>query len=389
MSNFSEAVLLAQALVKIPSENPKGTERECALFVEKWLRKLNNVSVTTQEVEPGRSNVIAKFKGHGSSCPIVIIAHMDTVPVEGNWTVHPFSGEIRDAKLYGRGSCDMKSGLACALMVIKYLSENEVKLKSDVYVIATVDEEGPYMKGAMHLVKTGMIPSNAYLIATEPTNLTLSTMHKGTIWYELIVLGKSSHGGNAHLGADAIHAASEIIVRLKEKVKQLPYNHPVFGRPTVSVGTIKGGKKTNMVAESCRVELDFRLVPPMIKDEANQLVKEAAEEGSASVPGTSVSVKHYGWERPPLITPKESAFVQMFKQAYEDVTGTKIEESGFPAYTDVAIIGLNTGNNNLIVFGPGHLNQAHAVDEFVEIDQIDICTKVLIQFIMQISNVSS
>ncbi|MBM7702741.1 M20 family metallopeptidase [Metabacillus iocasae] len=384
MSNYSEAVLLTQKLIQIPTENPNGSEEKCSSFVESWLRALPNVSVRTQTVEQGRKNVIAKYKGRGlDKPPLVIMAHMDTVPVEGEWSVPPFESIIQDGKLYGRGACDMKSGLACALMTLKVVATKQWQLQRDLYVIATIDEEGPYMKGAMALIAENIIPSNALLIATEPTNLTLATEHKGTIWYEMCVEGKSSHGGNAHLGADAVHAAAEIIVRLKEKVNQLSYNHEIFGKPTISVGTIEGGSKTNMVAGSCRAELDFRLVPPMTKEEANQLVEQAIQEGCECVKGTSGSVRHLGWQRPPLRTSSDSMLRNMFRTAYERVVKEPLEESGFPAYTDVTMIGLETTNHHFVVFGPGHLDQAHATDEFVEIEQIEKCVDILLEVVQK------
>lgn len=139
-----------------------------------------------------------------------------------------------------------------------------------------------------------------------------------------------------------------------------------------------------MVAGSSRIELDFRLVPPMTKEEANQLVEEAVKEGCVNVEGTSTTIKHYGWERPPMETAYNSPLIDYFDEAYSAITGLKLEKSGFPAYTDVSMIGLKTGNRDLVVFGPGHLNQAHAVDEYVEIEQIDLCTKVLIELVQSL-----
>ncbi|MBB6450060.1 succinyl-diaminopimelate desuccinylase [Geomicrobium halophilum] len=382
MAEYHEAIQLAQKLVQIPSENPTGNEDSCSRFVENWFSGLENVKVTTQMVEPGRTNVIAKYKsGSQNLAPLVIIGHMDTVPVEGTWSKDPFGGEIENGKLYGRGSCDMKSGLASAMVTLKEVSQKEVKLKRDLFVIASIDEEGPYMKGSVALVEEGLIPENAHLIATEPTNLTLSTVHKGTIWYEINIQGKSAHGGNAHLGADAGHAAAEVITRLKKQVNNLPYNHEIFGRPAISVGIIQGGQKTNMVTGSVRIELDFRLVPPMTKEEANDIVREAVKQGCREVTGTSAEVKHYGWERPPLESSPDTPLIQATEKGYMEVMGEDIKNSGFPAYTDVSMIGLKTGNRNLIVFGPGHLDQAHAIDEFVDIQQIEQCTNVLFKVV--------
>ncbi|MED1599853.1 M20 family metallopeptidase [Alkalihalophilus marmarensis] len=378
--SVTEVVNLTRELIQIPSENPTGNELACARYIESWLRRINGIEVSVHEVEEGRCNIIAAY--HSSmktSRPLVFIGHMDTVPVEGDWTYHPFGGQIVDGKLYGRGACDMKSGLACALIALKNLAEAKVELERDVVVIASIDEEGPYMKGAVALEKEHLIPEDALLVAMEPTSLTMSTSHKGTIWYELNVEGKSSHGGNAHLGADAVHAASEVISRLKQQVAALPYDHPIFGKPAISVGSIRGGHKTNMVAGSCRVELDFRLVPPMTKEEANAIMKACVREGCESVPGTKALIKHYGWQRPPIETDADSPLVKMLAQSYEKVKDERIKETGFPAYTDVSMISLRNGNKDIIVFGPGDLDQAHAVDEYVEIDQLEVCTEVLME----------
>lgn len=150
-----EAILLTQKLVQIPSENPAGSEKDCATYVERWLREIEDVDVSVQHVEEGRTNVIAKRTGSDPSLrPLVILAHMDTVPVEGKWTFDPFAGEIANGKLYGRGACDMKSGLAAAMTALKQCTTQTNR--RDLYVIATVDEEGPFMKGACALIDEGL-----------------------------------------------------------------------------------------------------------------------------------------------------------------------------------------------------------------------------------------
>ncbi|GAK11493.1 M20 family metallopeptidase [Geomicrobium sp. JCM 19039] len=370
-----EAILLTQKLVQIPSENPAGSEKDCATYVERWLREIEDVDVSVQHVEEGRTNVIAKRTGSDPSLrPLVILAHMDTVPVEGKWTFDPFAGEIANGKLYGRGACDMKSGLAAAMTALKQCTTQTNR--RDLYVIATVDEEGPFMKGACALIDEGLIPKDVELIATEPTSLNLSTVHKGTIWYEINILGKSSHCGNAQLGIDAAHAAAESIVRLKKNVGALSYHHDIFGKPSLSVGTIHGGDKTNMVAGSVRLELDFRLVPPMSAEEADKLVHQSVSEG-CKVVGAGYSAEHYGYARPPIESNKEADVIGRLQTAYKRTLGSQMKEAGFPAYTDVSMIGLKTGMRDLIVFGPGNLEQAHAIDEYVEVDQIESCTEVL------------
>ena len=258
----SEAVKLTQELIKIPSENPVGTEEAIGEFIYKWLNKLN-VEVKKEEVEPGRFNIVAKLPGEVSHPNLVYIAHMDTVPIGEGWTHEPFSAEIIDGKLYGRGSADMKGGVAAAMVAFKRIVLSKKKLKNDFIFIASVDEEGFEMKGALAAIKNGWVNRDSYVIATEPSGLTVMTAHKGPVWYEIITHGKASHAGNPQFGIDAIHAMAETLTALKQIVYELPYEDNLLGKPTVTIGKIYGGGKTNIVPAECKAEIDLRLIVPM------------------------------------------------------------------------------------------------------------------------------
>ncbi|EZH64560.1 hypothetical protein DH09_18685 [Bacillaceae bacterium JMAK1] len=369
-----------QSLVRIPSENPSGSERKCAQYVEDYLKDLNGISLQVQPVEDERSNIIAIYKGSDSSLrPLVILAHMDTVPVEGTWSQQPFGAEVIDGRLYGRGACDMKSGLAAALVAFKNVVQQS-QPKRDLYLAITVDEEGPFMKGAVALVNEEVIPENAELLVTEPTSNTIAVAHKGTIWYEIVITGRSAHGGHAVVGIDAGHVAAESIMQLKANVADLPYDHERFGKPTLSVGTIHGGEKTNMVAGSVRMELDFRLVAPMTQEEADELVDRSMKAACRKFKGASYTVNHYGYPRPPIDSNLESDLLERLEDACELTLKEEVSHTGFPAYTDASMIALKTGNRDLLVFGPANLEQAHRIDEYVEINQIEDCVNVLEEF---------
>ncbi|GAJ98573.1 M20 family metallopeptidase [Geomicrobium sp. JCM 19055] len=371
---------VTQSLVRIPSENPTGSERECALYVEHYLKDLSGITVQVQPVEDQRWNVIATCKGSDASLrPLVILAHMDTVPVEGTWSQQPFGAEIREGRLYGRGACDMKSGLASALVAFKNVVEQS-QPKRDLYLAITVDEEGPFMKGAVALVEEKLIPENAELLVTEPTSNTIAVAHKGTIWYEIIITGKSAHGGHAVVGIDAGHVAAESIIQLKANVADLPYDHQRFGKPTLSVGTIHGGEKTNMVAGSVRMELDFRLVAPMTQEEADELVDRSLQTACRKFEGASYRVNHYGYPRPPIDSNLESDLLKRLESTYETTLKEAAIHTGFPAYTDASMIALKTGKRDLFVFGPANLEQAHRINEYVEVQQIEDCVNVLEEF---------
>ncbi|TMU85090.1 M20 family metallopeptidase [Bacillus sp. BHET2] len=380
----TDTVQLVKELVQINTENPLTVEKECADFVYKWLKRLENVEVSYEEVSPGRPNIIAKYKGASNEKPIVLIAHMDTVPAGEGWDMDPFGGEIIEGKMYGRGSCDMKSGLAVAMKVLEKVSEEELSLKRDFYVCVTVDEEGPQMAGAVNLVEKKRLPGDAMIIATEPTSNHIAPAHKGTVWFDVEVSGKSSHAGYAHLGLDAIHAMSAVITSIKDKINQLPYEHETLGKTAVTVGKLAGGEKTNMVPRLCNAELDFRLVPPVTVGNIQEFLSEAVKVGERSVPGVSIAFKQKGLARPPLETPIDSYFCRGLAEAYLTETGEEVEYEGFPAYTDAGIISLLSPGTEAIVFGPGSLTNAHIVNEYVDLEEIKICEKVLFQLVKTI-----
>ena len=379
----SEVVKLTQELIRIPSENPIGTEEAIGDFIFNWLKELD-VEVTKQEVEPGRYNIVAKLPGEKREHNLLYIAHMDTVPAGEGWSHDPFKGEMADGKMYGRGSSDMKGGLAAAMVAFKRIALKREKLNYDFVLIASVDEEGREMKGALSAIEKGYAHKNSYVIATEPSGLTVMPAHKGPNWYEIVAHGKASHAGNPSVGVDAIHAMSEILISLKKIVSELPYDDALVGKPTVTVGKISGGVKTNVVPAECRAEIDLRLVVPMTLEEGKQIIEKAIEEGTKKVKGSSATFKMLTIERPPVNASKDSPLVLAAANSVKKVTGKDAVYSGLPAYTDASIIAARTGSEHCISFGPGNLAQAHTIDEYVPVEHLDLAVDMLTEVALEL-----
>lgn len=376
--SFPEVINLTRELVRIPSENPNGTEAEVGEYVFTWLSKAG-IEVWKEPVVDNRFNVIARIKGDtNSSPPLVWLAHMDTVPAGEGWTKDPFGGEIVDGRLYGRGSADMKGGLACGMVALKRLVSQGFRPKGDLLLIASVDEEGPDMLGAMDAYQKGLVTSDSYLLAIEPSDLKILAAHKGPLWYRLAVHGKMAHAGMPHQGIDAIHGMSACLMKLKELVRQLPYDDELLGPATVNVGKIHGGVKTNIVPDACYAEVDLRATYPMTVDEADAVIERALTEGVALVPGATASWQRLGLKRPPQKIPGDSPLLRAFTASAREVLG-QAEIAGFPAYTDAAIIASLVGSPHCLTFGPGDLSQAHAVDEFVPVEQLEPAVQILVQ----------
>lgn len=379
MNTHDDLVTLTQELVRIDSQNPGANEQACAQYVSRFLTEAG-IEHDFMRVEEGRSNVVVRIPGRGEKPPLVFLAHMDTVPVGDDWSVEPLAAERRNGRIYGRGSADMKSGLAVVLTILRELSDSDRSLAGDVWLVATVDEEGPEMKGAVALTEAGILPDPCYVLAPEPTGLNLRIAQMGVMWYRVRTSGRMAHAGRAPLGIDANHAMAEIITDVKTTVANLSEEHPILGRPAVTVGRIDGGVKTNVVPASCQAELDLRIVPPLGCADANELIDKTVQQAVQRVEGASASVENMGLQRPPVEAPADSPLILGIQRAFQNVTGHEIGiggADGHEAYTDASIMSVLTRNPHCTVFGPGSTDVAHTADEYVEVEDISLSYEVL------------
>ncbi len=370
-------VELTRALVRIPSENPTGTEAAMAAFVTEWLGRLPGVELEVLEVLTDRPNVVARLRGPSNQPPLALLAHMDTVPFGEGWKTDPLGAEIIDGKLYGRGACDMKSGLAVAMTALARAARSGRKPSRDLIVCATMDEEGTHMLGVTDLVQRGILDADTLVVATEPSDLKVVVAHKGLLWLEVEVRGKLAHAGNPQFGVDAIRAAAEFITRFKRAIDALPHRHPKLGRAEVTFSGIKGGIKTNVVPDYARLELDIRLPPPLTIGDIRAMSGECAREAEAAVPGARIECRQLNNDRPPVEADAEDEFSKVMCEAVSATTGAADVVDVFPAYTDASVVQARTGNRRCLVFGPGRLSEAHTIDEYVPVEQIEKAAAVL------------
>lgn len=379
---FPDAVELTRQLIRIPSENPPGREREIASYVADLLRPLPSVTVDVTDVEPDRPNVTARLAGSEPSLsPVVLLAHMDTVPAGEGWTRDPFDPGIVDGRLYGRGSTDMKSGLAAAMVAFAAAAERGTPPRRSVILCATADEEGAGMLGAQSLISQGVVDRDSLIVCTEPSDLALVVAHKGVIWYEVEVFGRSAHAGNPHVGIDSIYVLASVIQELREKIEALAPSHPLLGPPTVTFSLVSGGIKTNVVPPYARMDIDVRIPPPATIEQLASAIQDVIGRVAARFPGSRIEARQTNIDRPPVESDTASELARGLADAFRRVTGRDVEYAGFPAYTDASIIAARTGNPRTIVFGPGRLTDAHTADESIEVDQITVCADVLTEAI--------
>lgn len=383
MISAESAIRDTRTLIGIDSQNPGPLEGACAEWVGNRLADLG-LQPALQPVTAGRSNIVATVPGSGTAPRLVLLAHMDTVPAGHGWTFPPFGAMIADDRIYGRGACDMKAGLAVALNLLGWLAADQVQPAGDVVLVATVDEEGPDMSGAHALARSAILRPDDQILALEPTGLRLRIAQMGLRWVTITVSGRMAHAGRAHLGIDANHVLCRIVDSLKDAVDSLPYRDPVLGRARMTCGTIAGGEAVNVVPPLARAQIDLRLVPPMTPDSLMDLVRRQAADVIAAFPGAGYELTPLGAERPPVRADNDAPVIRALRRAYQECTGAVLPSGGadgHEAYTDASMVAAVTGSTSATVFGPGSTDDAHASDEFVRVADIELMCRVMTQLV--------
>lgn len=374
------AVELTGKLIEIDSTNPGTGERGMQLFLQKLFREKagDAVPVRTEEVLPGRCNVMAELPGNPELPELVLICHMDTVTVGSGWTRKPFAAERKEGKIYGRGSCDMKSGMACALSAFFHAASQQERVKKSdrrtLKFIATVDEEGE-MQGVEKAIASGWVTLKSMVLDMEPTNGQIQMAHKGRTWFELEFDGITAHASNPWKGADAVAAMAETICCLRNAFQNLPA-HQELGKSTVTFGMIQGGYQPYVVPDHSVLSIDMRLVPPCSTEKALELVQNAIHHAQKEVPGVRGHYRITG-DRPCIESNPDSVLMNYLKKSCLDVTGVPASVGTFNGYTDTAVIAGKLSNHECMSYGPGNLELAHKPDEYVEITDIIRCENVL------------
>lgn len=313
---------------------------------------------------------------------LVLSGHTDVVPVDGQaWTSEPFTATIRGSRLYGRGSCDMKGFIACALQVLSEAAQlsQSGQLRRPLHLALSFDEEVGCLGAPLILADLkarGITPD--YCIVGEPTNMTMVVAHKGIAVYRCRVHGKSAHSSLTPQGVNAISYASRLIGyvdTLAEEISQRDDNDPLFDVPysTLSVGTIQGGTATNIVPNLCEFTFDYRNLPHMTQDDIllpiQAKVAELNAQMQARAPETGIELQQQ--ESVPAMTDNDSAELQALIAA---LTGD--DKRHKVAYATEGGQFTNAGIPTIIC-GPGSIEQAHKADEYVELSELERCDAFL------------
>ncbi len=371
----ADPVEMTRILVRTPSVNPSleeggAGEREVAEATARWLRGWGYRTEVT-EVATGRPNVLGRRGARRGGPSLLLNGHLDTVGVAG--MSDPFPGRIRDGKLYGRGAADMKSGVACALAVAAELAGCEIP--GELTVALTCDEEHASV-GMAALVADGFRADGA--VVCEPTSLAVMPAHKGFLWIDATVRGRAAHGSRPELGVDAIAHMGHLLVALDEEAERLGRgrSHFLLGPASVHAGTIRGGSAPSVYPDRCELVVERRTLPGETAAGVMSEMEAVLGRARERCPELDAEIAP-GLYRAATEVPVGSPLVRGLVAACER-GGLRGAVGGMSAWVDACF--LNEHGTPAVCFGPGSIAQAHTVDEWVSVAEIELAARVLANF---------
>ena len=369
---------LTQEMIRIPSPNPPGGEEQISSYVQ---TQLDALGFNTQIVESkqGRFNTLGVLPGSADGPSLVWNGHMDTVPIGNpdNWTVEPLGGELREGRIYGRGSGDMKGAIACAIIAAEALQETGVELKGSLHIHAVADEEYFGRYGSKYLCENGYLKGIDMAIvgegSTRDDRILARPAVRGRTLVDIKVKGRSAHSSRPQDGVNAVLKMGKILTAIDDTSFSYPA-HPILPAPSIAPGTmIKGGTKDNMIPEECISVTDVRTVPGM-----------TPEGVLADIQGIVNSLKEHDPEldaevtsplsKPPSEIPVTHPLYTAADHATRTVAGYPLEPLGASGSNDTSYL-TNVAGVPAMAFGPGGGN-AHAPDEYTTVEMLASFSKI-------------
>lgn len=370
---------LVRALVAVDTTNPPGNEAAVEGIL---LEALAPWRPTWQKVEPapGRLSLIAYLPAPGAASltaagttsagakrrpTLIVNGHTDVVPaVALGWSHDPFTPRVDGDRLFGRGSADMKGGIAAAICALATLEAAGQEPACDLVFQFVADEEVGGNLGTRALLESGLIQGDACIVP-EPTSLAVSVAERGLLQGEIVVKGRPGHGSRPREGVSAVEHAAQLVLALHAADFGDP-DHPLLGTPTSNIGTLHGGTTKNVVAEQARLGFDRRLLPHTTLDEALAGLHRRVKAAGLEEIDYSIEVDDFaeGTEMSP-----DHPFAELVRQSISCVTGAQATTTGMTFTTDARFV-RNQAGIPAVVCGPGNIAQAHGVDEWVSISQL-------------------
>jgi len=367
---------LLRELIQAESTAEKGELATAGIISDELGR--SGIDSQIESWETSRANIIARVKSSGRKGAILFACHLDVVPAgEASWKYPAFAGLESNGKIHGRGSADMKGGIAAVVTAVRQLSDSGVKLQGDIILVAAAGEETDSC-GTKRFVRdwNGKLPQLAGVVLPEPTDFQVVTAHRGMLWLKVTTRGKAAHGSTPQLGINAIASMRTLLEQLESyNIRSAP--HRLLGKCSMSVNTISGGKAMNVVPDECSIGIDIRTLPGQnhqdIIDDFQGIFAKLKRKNSQFEAKVSV-VRSVG----ALETDSNCDFVKDFCSV---VGISKTRAVGFT--TDgphLAALGAP-----VVIFGPGKPELCHKPDEYIDIADVEKAVeyykKIILKFL--------
>jgi succinyl-diaminopimelate desuccinylase len=355
-----EALELSRELLRLNTINPPGEEQACADHLGGLLESAG-FAVRAYEYAPRRTSLVARLGSSSGRPPLCFAGHVDTVPLGVTpWKRDPFAGEIAGGRLYGRGSSDMKCGIAAFVTAAVRLAGRLRASPGLVLVMVAGEETG--CDGSRHLAgASGALGEAGAIVVAEPTGNYPCVGHKEALWLHARTTGVTAHGSMPEQGVNAVYKGARAVAKL-ERFAFGGKPHPVLGSPTLNVGTISGGLNINSVPDGVTIGIDIRTIP-------DQKHEELAERLSAHL-GDEITLA-------PIIdvegvwTDPAHPWMQEMFELTTPILGARPAVRGAPYFTDAAALTPAYGGPPTVILGPGEMERAHQTDEYCRVDRLD------------------
>jgi succinyl-diaminopimelate desuccinylase len=407
-----EIVSFAADLIKVPTVNPPGEHyADCARMIGERLEACEfEVEVLAAKgcaehtrMHP-RFNVIGFRRGRSERPAVHLNGHYDVVPAGDGWTLDAFAGIVRDGRIFGRGACDMKAGIAAAVFAVEAIRRAGAELQGSVEISATPDEESGGFAGVAWLAKHGRISSQRldHVIIPEPLNVDrICIGHRGVYWFDITTRGRIGHGSMPFLGVSAIEHMSVILERIRRELipvlsgrtTAMPVVPDAARHATLNVNGISGGQpvdgiQTPCIADTCRAVFDRRFLLEEDFEAAREEIHALVDAVAAEIPSFRYEMRDLMVVHP-VQTPAGSPVVASLDTAVQAILGRPAVHIASPGTYDHKHVDRIGGIRDCVAYGPGILDLAHQPDEWCAVDDLVNATKVLALAILDLTHTAT
>jgi len=369
-------------LVAIRSENPFGAapgegrrEKEIGEYYADALHRLG-LDVDYNEIRPGRPNVFGRRRGSGGGMTLMLAGHLDTVDTRGYDDAYDV--RLEDGKVFGRGACDMKGALAAYLEVARLIKEADLNLKGHLIIGGVADEEHR-MIGSRHVGANG--PRADRGIIGEPSDLDVCPANKGQLGVIIRTLGRAVHSSIPEKGVNAIVHMAKVIEAFADYNTALLNTapHPLCGHGRFSPGVIRGGNILSTVPDRCALEVERRIIPGETVPAVLAELRARLDRLAQTVPDFKYEMTAPTWDIPANDVPVTEPVVQSLLKAHAEVIGKPARVRAFAAGTDAPNLGFPA-----VICGPGSIDQAHSLNEYLAVDQLVAAVKIYLWCVLDL-----